>query len=97
MAKYTKLSISVPTDLLLLARNSRLQAPDEPMSGFIARILHEALIRHEQESYAQYPPTPDDEALSEAWLRASVQDLQGDEPANHPARPTRSRRRARVA
>jgi hypothetical protein len=97
MTSYTKVSVSVPTDLLTLARSSHLQAPTEPLSTFFARLLREALEARDRQADQLDQPTPEDEALSEAWLRASDQDLAGARPeAQQPHRHPR-RRRARIA
>jgi hypothetical protein len=65
----------VPTDLLTLARSSHLQAFTEPLSSFFARLLREALESRDRQADQLYPPTPQEEALGDTWLRASVQDL----------------------
>jgi hypothetical protein len=80
MPGITKVSVSVPCDLLLLAKHSHLQAPDEPLSNFFARLLGEALERRDTDSYADLPPTAQEDAVSDAILRASVAALSEDNP-----------------
>ncbi|MBV9170874.1 MAG: hypothetical protein JOZ81_12400, partial [Chloroflexi bacterium] len=78
MTTYRKVSVSIPTDLLVLARSSQLQAPAEPLSSFFARLLREALDARDRQADQEYPPTAEEEALGAAWLRASTQDLDDD-------------------
>jgi hypothetical protein len=101
MAKYTKISVSVPSDLLVLARSSQLQAPDEPLSNFIARLLREALDRRDDEAYRHYSLTPEEEAVSEAMLRASVEamaeELAADRNEYSEWKARRTKKKARAA
>lgn len=91
MTRYDKVSISLPHDLLVLARSSHLQAPGEGLSPFFARLLKDALDRRDREADELYPPTAEEQAVSDAFLRATLHDLENDPGPDVPS----TRRRAR--
>jgi hypothetical protein len=72
MTEYTKVSVSLPTHLLLLAKHSHLQAPDEPLSAFLARLLGDALLRRDEQADLDFPSTADEEQVSDAFARAGL-------------------------
>jgi hypothetical protein len=69
----TKLSVSLPTDLLLLARNAGLTGPERPLSTLLAELLAAEIERRDHEACAASPPTPEEYVVSEAMLRAGVE------------------------
>jgi hypothetical protein len=95
MTQYTKVSVSLPSDLLLLAKHSHLQAPDEPLSSFLARLLADALQRRDELADRDFPPTPEEEQVSDAFARASLASaVEHAEPTERPSRPATRRSRA---
>jgi hypothetical protein len=75
MPKMTKLSVTLPTDRLLLARNAGLYRPDEGPSAFLARLLDEALARRDAEAWAKQPTSPSEEAAGNALVHAGLAEV----------------------
>jgi hypothetical protein len=94
MTEYTKVSVSLPSDLLLLAKHSRLQAPDEPLSSFLARVLAEALDRRDALADAE---SSEESAVSDALSRAGLAAAYEDADQAIPPTPRATRRRGRPA
>jgi hypothetical protein len=92
MTDYTKMSVSLPSDLLLLAKHSRLQAPDEPLSSFLARVLAEALDRRDALAEVE---SSEEGALSDALSRAGLAAAYEDADQVAPPAPRAARRRGR--
>ena len=98
MTDYTKVSVSLPAHLLLLAKHSHLQEPDESLSAFLARLLADALRRRDEHADVNAPPTADEEQVSDAFARAGLTSA-FDGPATPGSsgverHPKRTRRRA---
>ena len=95
MTEYTKVSVSLPAHLLLLAKHSHLQAPDESLSAFLARLLDDALRRRDEQADLDFPPTPDEEQVSDAFARAGLTSAFDAPAAPGPSGPERHPKRTR--
>ena len=69
----TKMSISLPTDLLHLARNAGLIDARTNVSALLAQLLREAIERRDAAVSAAAAATEEEEALSAAMLRGSAE------------------------
>jgi hypothetical protein len=95
MPRMTKLSITMPADLLLLARSS-IQRPGETRSAMFARLVAEALDRAYADGYARLPVTPEEGALGDLLGHQLAADVQATERVAR-TRPARRRRPTRAA
>jgi hypothetical protein len=73
VATVTKLSVSLPTDLLLLARNAGLTGPKRPLSTLLAELVAAEVNRRDRETSSVASLAPVEDALSDAMLRAGVE------------------------
>ena len=89
MPKMTKLSITLPTDSLLLARNAGLYRPNEGPSAFLARLLNEALERRDAEAWADQPTTPSEDVTGNALVRVGIGEVAGELVTGRRPRPRR--------
>ena len=93
MTAYTKVSVSLPAHLLLLAKHSHLQAPDESLSAFLARLLGDALRRRDEQGDLDLPPTVDEDQVSDAFARAGLTSaFDASSPSDQAAERTQSGR-----
>jgi hypothetical protein len=84
MSKFTKVSVSVPTDLLHRAETKLMQLA-EGRSAFFARLLDEAYTRALEDEYArgyaEQPVTDEQNSVSEAIAAQGFAALRAEEQA----------------